>query len=328
MEHIVVIAEHLSGRIRPVTWELIAFARELKRLRNAPLSVLIPGEDISAPAEEISARTGCRVLAINTPGLQSYNSEAYKEILAAQLRETGATHVCIANSTQGLDFSPGLAIRLKGACITGVEKVTEKDGRLCFLRKIYNGKMTHTIVSDVGVTLLTVEPGVFKASEDEIADCHPVEYKNVSWHSDRVRNLGVEKSEAGIDSALNEADIIVAAGRGIGKEENLELIRKFASLFPRAAVAGSRPICDLGWLEYGRQVGITGATVTPKVYIACGISGATQHLTGMRGSGFIVAINTDPNTALFNDADLCIVEDLTTFIPAVIGEYKKEKQDE
>jgi len=115
----------------------------------------------------------------------------------------------------------------------------------------------------------------------------------------------------------------VAAGRGVGEKENLEIIYQLAALFSKAAVAGSRIVCDMGWLEYQRQVGVTGTTVSPQLYIACGISGAVQHVMGMRNSEFIVAINKDPSAAFFQTADICIVEDLADFIPAFIRAYNE-----
>jgi len=128
-------------------------------------------------------------------------------------------------------------------------------------------------------------------------------------------------------TGITEAGVIVSAGQGLGDKENLDLIYQLAALFAKSAVAGSRIVCDLGWLEYRCQVGVTGATVSPQLYIACGISGAVQHVMGMRNSEYIVAINKDPAAAIFQVADICIVEDLTTFIPALIEVYEKTKSD-
>ena len=122
----------------------------------------------------------------------------------------------------------------------------------------------------------------------------------------------------GTDAGLSRAKVVVAAGRGVGEEENLDLLRRVAGLFSSAALAGSRPVCDLGWLSYGQQVGLTGTTVAPRLYIACGISGARQHTVGMQGSGFIVAINSDPQATIFNLADVCVKEDLAAFLPALL----------
>ena len=125
------------------------------------------------------------------------------------------------------------------------------------------------------------------------------------------------------NQTIAEADIIISAGRGIGKKENLNLIYKLADIFSKSAVGGSRPLCDLGWLDYQQQIGITGMSVSPNLYFALCISCAIQHLSGIRGARFIVAVNTDPNAAIFNMADICIVEDLTTFIPALIEAFKE-----
>ncbi len=128
------------------------------------------------------------------------------------------------------------------------------------------------------------------------------------------------------EAALREAEVIVAAGRGIGSEETLDLIHRLAALFPRSAVAGSRPLCDLGWLAYNRQVGQTGSTVRPRLYLACGISGAYQHIAGMKDSGFIVSINRDPQAAIGQWSDLRIEEDLKTFLPLLIEAVRKYRE--
>jgi electron transfer flavoprotein alpha subunit len=124
------------------------------------------------------------------------------------------------------------------------------------------------------------------------------------------------------DSTLKDAEVIVSAGRGVGKKENIALIKELAALFPRSAVGASRQACDLGWLEYKHQVGTTGQTVAPKLYIACGISGAIQHVSGMKKAQNIIAINNDPHAAIFHVAHICIVEDLVSFIPLLIEELK------
>ena len=129
-------------------------------------------------------------------------------------------------------------------------------------------------------------------------------------------------------AGIAEAEVLVAAGRGVGGPENLELVFRLAALFPKSAVAGSRIACDLGWLEYPRQVGVTGATVAPRLYIACGISGAVQHVMGMRGAGFVVAVNKDPAAAIFREADVCIVDDLAEFLPVLIEKARSARRED
>jgi electron transfer flavoprotein alpha subunit len=231
--------------------------------------------------------------------------------------------ILVGQSTQGMDFAPGLAVRLKAGCITGVDGICQRDGETCFSHSVYSAKIVLDLAPSAKTTVLTVQPGAFKPREEGRAPAPgQLELRTWSVGPGRSRSLGY-KTARQEDAGLAEADVIVAAGRGIGEQKNLALIERLAALFPRSAVAGSRPLCDHEWLEYKRQVGLTGATVSPKLYIACGISGAIQHTVGMQGSGFIVAISTDPNAAIFNIADVCIVEDLTGFIPAFFAEYEE-----
>jgi electron transfer flavoprotein alpha subunit len=216
-------------------------------------------------------------------------------------------------------------VRLGAACITGVERVFREDDHICFTRAVYNGKIMAIINPVAAPMVVTVQPGIFKPPRLDHTTPGTVDIRTVSLPPQRTRSKGIKRAKQE-DSALSEAEVIVSAGRGIGSKKNLDLISRLAALFPRSAVGGSRPVCDLDWLEYKQQVGITGATVTPTLYIACGISGSVQHQSGMRGAGFIVAINTDPDAAIFNIADVCIVEDLTTFIPSFIEEYEDRKR--
>jgi electron transfer flavoprotein alpha subunit len=142
-----------------------------------------------------------------------------------------------------------------------------------------------------------------------------------------ARTKTIERRTApAADLGFDDAEVIVTAGRGVGNAENLAVVRAFAEIFRKAAVAGSRPVCDDGWLPLSRQVGVTGATVAPKVYVACGVSGAQQHLAGMRGSGFVVAVNRDADAPMMRHADACIVEDLTDFLPRVVRAHRGENE--
>lgn len=314
---IAIIAEHFQGELKPITYDLMAFASELQRLHPAAVKVVILGDRVTELARKTAKETGLDVIGIQDPDLASYNGDAYKAILGELLPELRTDYVCAPHTTQGGDFAPALAVRLGAACITGVERVFKEGGRICFTRPIYNGKIMANLSPIAAPLVVTVQPGIFKPPLFDHTAPGVVDIRTVSHPPQRTRPMGIKRVKQE-GSALKEAEVIVSAGRGIGKKENLGLISRFAALFPGSAVGGSRPVCDLDWLEYKQQVGITGATVTPRLYIACGISGSVQHLSGMRGAGFIVAINTDPDAAIFNVADVCIVDDLTTFIPAFI----------
>lgn len=315
---IVVVAEHTQGRLTPVTYEAMACALEIQRIQPARIVTVVVGEDAVEVAQEAIDACDQSVLAVKVPGLDSYNGEAYRWTLSHALRGLGASWICVPGTTQGFDFGPGLAVRLGASCLSNIEQVFEQDGQPIFVRNLFNGKISAEL-SAAAPTLLIVQPGSFRWERHDIKGRSYVEVITVEWAPTHTRLLGF-KSLYPVDSALRDALVIVSAGRGIERRENLELIHRVASLFPRSAVAGSRPLCDNQWLPYRLQVGQTGATVAPDLYMACGISGAQQHLAGMRGSKFIVAVNTDPEAAIFHEADVGVVEDLEVFLADLLEE--------
>ncbi|CAB1059266.1 Electron transfer flavoprotein, alpha subunit [Olavius sp. associated proteobacterium Delta 1] len=321
---IVVIAEHADSQVNPVTYELIAFAKKLPQAASWAIQVLILGAEIQNLAHKIADESGLDVMGFEVPGMPVYNGELYNKVLADHLVEVRPLYVCIAHTSQGSDFAPALAIELNGACISGIEDVLSFEEGVCLARPVYGGKVTAHIRPLAATSILTIQPGFFKSDNQSDQESGSVTIRKVPIEPRRWRSMGIK--QIAMDTAgVKEADVVVAAGQGIGDRDNLDLINQLASIFAKSAVAGSRIVCDLGWLAYGRQVGVTGATVSPQLYIACGISGAIQHVTGMRGAEFIVAINKDPAAAIFQVADICVVEDLTTFIPILIETYQKTK---
>jgi len=315
---IVIIAEHADGKLKPVTYELLAFAGKLQHLTSQPIRVLLLGADVLPLAEDIAKKSRLDVTAFEAPELSGYNGEIYAGVMAEHLRTRRPAYVCAAHSSQGQDFAPVLAVKLGAACIGGVEDVLPSGPGVGFARPLYGGKIRAEVRPTSGTAVLTVQPGFFKFVPPAAGKAGRIDMRQLEAGTYKSRALGIKKS-APDAAGITEAEVIVAAGQGIGDKDNLGLIHQLAALFAKSAVAGSRIVCDLGWLEYRCQVGVTGATVAPRLYIACGISGAIQHLTGMRGSEFIVAINKDPAAAIFQVADVCIVEDLTTFIPKFIA---------
>ncbi len=320
---IVVIAEQADGQIRPVVYEVIAFARKLQSSADAEsIKVLLLSDKIENPAREIAEQSGLDVTGVQIPELESYSGEVYLQALTEVLAEMQPEFVCLAHSSQGLDYAPALAIKLNASCLTGITDCFDCEGEICFNRPMYGGKIDAHLKPAGSATVVTVQPGCFRAEKAAGGLKGKVTVVSTSAQSKRSRSLGIMTAES--DAAgIEEASVIVAAGRGIGEKENLEMIDRLAALFPRSTVAGSRIVCDMGWLEYQRQVGVTGKTVSPQLYIACGISGAVQHVMGMQGSEFIVAINKDPSAAIFQTSDVCIVEDLTVFIPEFIRIYRE-----
>lgn len=322
-QSIVVIAEHAEGQVRPITYELAGFARTLqKEMPSSDIKIIVTGERIDSVAEIIARKTGLGVFSITVPGLAGYHAEVYKNILTDVLTDWRPSHVCAAHSTQGMDFAPGLAARLGAACVTGIEAIVKQDEKLCFRRAVSGGKIMADVFADSPMILLAVQPGCFAPAPADAAAPGPVKQLRMESAPEQSFSRGIIRKIMHA-SAVTEADVIVAAGRGIGDKQYLDLIYRLAALFPESAVGGSRIVCDQGWLDYAQQIGVTGCTVAPDLYIACGISGAIQHVSGMRGSGFVVSINKDSKAAVFNVSDVCIVEDLTTFIPILIEIHEK-----
>jgi electron transfer flavoprotein alpha subunit len=266
------------------------------------------------------------------PDYKDFTTETYLNLLPGHLKELSPDAIIMPELPALSGIAPALAVRLDMQCITSVQEMDKKDGTLKLIRSVLGGKAVMEIVPvyPVVISLLpgTFEkPGITRSSNISVTELTisppPLSAEWVE-QSSRIRNLGIiesEKQQSGLP--VTEAEVLVAAGRGIGKPENLELIRKLAGHFSRSTVSGSRAVVDSGWLPYSAQVGLTGKTVTPKLYIACGISGSPQHIAGMKNSKLIVAINKDPNAAIFNYSHYCIAHDLFEFIPALIEELEK-----
>jgi electron transfer flavoprotein alpha subunit len=249
----------------------------------------------------------------------------YNHVLQQLMTDLRPAYVCIANSSRGSDFAPGLAVRLQAACITQVMGVTQTPQALCFARAILGGKMHVDVCPRTETTVLTLQPGMISPIVKRDVLPGEVTLKQMQVPPQPSKTFAVKAVEPE-NPELTDAKAVVSAGRGIGDEMHMSLVYQLAACIPHAVVCGSRPVIDLGWLPHNRQVGVTGATVSPALYLSCGISGAEQHVSGMRRSGFIVSINQDPTAAIFHLSDVCIVEDLKTFIPALIAAIKNQKR--
>jgi electron transfer flavoprotein alpha subunit len=237
--------------------------------------------------------------------------------MAAFLKNEAPGWVLMADTTFGRHLAPVLAARLSAACVSGVEMVGGDDRGIVLTRAVWGGKFRVAVRVESPMALVTVAGGAFAGQPAAGGQEAPIHWRCSDAADGGRRHLKrIQAREA--DIGLSQARVIVAAGTGIGDADRLDLVRALAGRIPGAVVAGSRPVCDRGWLPYDRQVGITGATVAPALYIACGISGAPQHLAGMSGAELVVAINKDPKAAMFNHADIGVVEDLKTFLPLLI----------
>jgi electron transfer flavoprotein alpha subunit len=317
---IVIVAEVDAGRLHPGTLDLAAWAQALGPGTGRVHWIAIGGQAGRA-GKRLAEETGYPVTAIDMPPEATATGALWGNILKPCLKDRRADYVGLMHTTSAMDCAAPLAVALDGACITGVQGISRRDGAVMFERAVLGGKRCVAVKADCGPVVATILPGCFPYQYRQVEPA-VVETHRPALPVSRIRVVGTRT--AGTDADLSQAETIVAAGRGVGSQDNLALLTRLAACFPKSAVAGSRIVCDAGWLPYNRQVGITGATVAPRLYLACGISGTHQHVAGMQASKRIVAINTDPGAAIFNIADVGVVEDLETFLPLLIDALKTQ----
>lgn len=294
--------------------------------QDQPVDVhwLVVGKHAAEAGKYLSESSGYPATALvvlpEEPSTGALPANFLKPILADLRPEI----IALLHTSRAQDCVGSLAIGLEAACITGVQGIIAHANHFVFQRAVLGGKwMTETRAGDRPV-VLTVLPGFFQW-EGTKRQSGPLEIQHPSPSPPRIRLIETRASDC--EAALGQAETVVAAGRGVGSRENLDLIHRLAACFPKSAVAGSRLVCDAGWLPYSRQVGVTGATVSPALYLACGISGAFQHLAGMSASRFVAAINKDADAAIFHAADVGVVEDLNTFLPLLIEALEGDGSD-
>jgi electron transfer flavoprotein alpha subunit len=318
---ILVIAEQRGGKLNRATWETLAAAQPL----GQPIVLLVPGAGVSAVAGELAAAQVQEVVTVEDAALDTYTPDGYTAALEQAIAQLSPSLVFLPHTYQTRDFAPKLAARLDRALITDVTAVKNAGGDLAFVRPMFQGKLTADVVPQGPAPhFITCQIGAFRADQAvKGASPAPLRALSITIDASAIR----QKPEAPFQEAkqavdLSQAPRIVAVGRGIKGPEHLPLAQQLADAL-NAEIAASRPICDSGWLPMERQVGSSGQTVAPKLYLALGISGAIQHLVGMKGSGTIVAINKDPDAPIFEVADYGIVGDLFEIVPAMIAALKE-----
>lgn len=325
-----VIAEHYKGVIHKVAYQLLTKGRELADILDVNLTLVLLGDKLDAILDKFGEYGADEVIYVKSKLLKNYYSDLYVKTLAELVIEWKPEIVLIGATPTGRDFAPRVAKRLNAgltADCTGLD--IEKDTRnLMQTRPTFGGNIMATIRTPTSrPQMATVRPGIFKAIASEKKKIKITilekEYKETDSVAKIVKVINKERKKVN----LEEAEIIVAGGRGVGSKEGFKLIEELAEIL-RAETGGSRVTVELNWLDPDRQVGQTGKTVSPNLYIACGISGAIQHLVGMQNSGIIVAINRDPNAPIFNVAHYGIVGDLHEVIPVLIKKLKKAKLEE
>ncbi|WP_336360272.1 electron transfer flavoprotein subunit alpha/FixB family protein [Haladaptatus sp. ZSTT2] len=314
---VLAITEHRRGDLRDVSYELIAAGRQLADALGGDLHLAVISGEVSDFADQLN-RDGVDAIHTVDEG-EEFNHDVYTQVITQLYDELQPGAVVMPNSVNGLDYAPAVANRLDLPLVTDAIDFSA-DGTLSVTREQYGSKVETTVEVDADHVALTIRPGEWPAAEGtgeaEIAAFDAT----IDESAVKSTVTGFEEVGGG-DVDITEADILVSVGRGIKEEENIELVQALADALG-ATLSSSRPIVDNGWLPKNRQVGQSGKVVTPDVYIAIGISGAVQHVAGMKGSDTIIAINTDPNAPIFDIADYGIVDDLFDVVPALTEQFE------
>jgi electron transfer flavoprotein alpha subunit len=322
-EKILVIAEHRDGALKGISKEALTCARTLARTRGAEVVSVVLGDDTTAVAESLAKCGGARALRVHDPKLGQYTPEAFVAALEQVIASERPAMVLIGHSYQAIDFFPRLAAVHDAAFVPDVAAITHEDGSVVFHRKVINGKLDARVrPTGDGIVFVSLQQGAFPVQEpDSVASVGDFQVDLAAVQPRKV--VSITAAEAG-EVDLTAADIIVAGGRGVGDKDKFAVVFELAQAVG-GAVGASRPPCDSEWVEHERQIGSSGQVVAPKLYFALGISGAIQHLVGMRGSQCVVAINKDPNAAIFQEATYGIVGDLHEVVPALIAAVREAR---
>jgi electron transfer flavoprotein alpha subunit len=313
---VLAVAEHRRGELRDVSLELLVAGRELADSLDTDLHAAVVSGDVDSFAADLN-REGVDAVHTVAHG-EEFNHDVTVQALAAMVDELDPQYLLLPHTVNGLDYAPALASRVGLPLVTDAVDLTVEDD-LVVTREMYGSKVETTIAVEADRAAVTVRPAEWPEAEG-VGDAAIDPFDAAIDESAIGSTVTGFEEVAGGDVDISEADVLVSVGRGIGEEENLDVVFDLAEALD-ATVSASRPVVDSGWLPKNRQVGQSGKVVTPDVYIAIGISGAVQHVAGMKGAETIVAINKDPNAPIFDIADYGIVDDLFDVVPALTEEF-------
>jgi electron transfer flavoprotein alpha subunit len=326
-DSILVIVEQREGKLNRVSWETLTAGQALAAETGWTLEAAVAGSGVTNFANEIAGKKVTKVYAIESPKLEPYTPDAFAAALKQFIASKQPRLVLMPHTYQVRDFVPKLATAMARTAISDCIGYKKDGDKLVFTRQMFQGKLA----ADVSFTcdapwFVTFQNGAFRGDKVEAGSgAAPVETVKVEIADGIIRNKPQEvfkEAKQAVD--LTQAEIIVSVGRGIKEQKNIELAKQLAEALG-GELAASRPICDSGWLPMDRQIGSSGQTVAPKLYLALGISGAIQHIVGMKGARTIIAINKDSEAPIFEIADFAVVGNLFDIVPPLIEEVKKAK---
>lgn len=318
---VLVLGEVRDGVLRNVSFEAIAAAKQIAD--GAEVVGVLLGESVTSLASELIAFGADRVVTVEHPHLKSYTSDGFSQAFLAVYEEEKPEAIVFGHTSLGKDLSPKIASKLQSGLISDVTEIEGSGEDALFIRPIYSGKAFEKVKIKDGIVFVTIRPNNIAPLEKDASRTGDVATLTVDIQNLRtIIKEVVRKASTGVD--LSEAKVVVAGGRGVKSAEGFEPLQQLADVLG-GAVGASRGACDADYCDYSLQIGQTGKVVTPDLYIACGISGAIQHLAGMSNSKVIVAINKDPEANIFKVADYGIVGDLFEVVPMLVEEFKALK---
>lgn len=318
---ILVFIEQRNGQVRKASLEALSEAVKQAGASGGSVTALIVGSDVKALVPEVQKYKPAKILIADNAEYGSYSAEGYAFALAEAAKKVDPRYVFAAQTSMAKDFFPRAAAKLDAPCISDVMSFNVAGDKLSPVKALYSAKCYGEFEIAAPTAFVTLRPNVFSLAEPDAANAAPVEDLAVTPDKVRAKVTQTHKSE-GQKVELSEATIIVSGGRGIKGPENWGMLQDLCDVLG-AALGASRAVVDAGWIDHQHQVGQTGKTVSPQLYIACGISGAIQHLAGMNSSKVIVAINKDPEAPIFKHATYGVVGDLFEVIPKLTAEVKR-----
>jgi electron transfer flavoprotein alpha subunit len=324
---ILVVAEHDGGTVRDTTFELLGLAHRLAAEGGhspAGIKTVVIGQGLEEMSRTVAARGPAEVICIDGEAVKDYTCDGHTRVLESLIKAESPEIVLFGHTPNGWDVAPLVAAGLGVPIATECSQVAIEGGRPLFTRKAFNGKFIQVVdMGDARPKLATIQKGAAPAFTGTTQGTVRTVPAGVGADPLRAKFVGVKKGAGGAVD-LTQAQIIVSGGRGVGAAEKFGVVKDLAAALG-GQVGASRPVTDMGWLPHEHQVGSSGVTVNPKLYISCGISGAIQHIVGMKGSGFIIAINKDPDAPIFGVADVGVVGDLFEIVPALTKAVKEAK---
>ena len=324
MTNILVLAEQRAGTLNPLSLEAVVAGQKLAARLGVDLDLALLGGDIDAAAAELASAAASRLFVVSDPALEPYSAEAFHIAARTLVAELKPQYVLLPHTYLVRDFAPRLAASFERVLISDCIDFRYENDQAVFTRQLFQGKVNADILATgEHPHFVSFQAGAFRTDElesgaaklDPQAMATPLEVAQLTTRAETP----VQEMGEGVD--LSNVDVIVSVGRGIQSEENVELARQLAAGL-NGELGASRPVCDAGWVTNDHQIGSSGQTVAPKLYLALGISGSIQHMVGVKGSKTIAAINTDPKAPIFKAADFGVVGDVLEVVPAMLEELK------